>query len=60
MESTFSQKPFYFDSLDDNNMERLRNNKQEMSDNQSAEKEIVEKRAYVWCFGKNQNGELGV
>ena len=25
-----------------------------------AEKEIVEKRAYVWCFGKNQNGELGV
>ena len=25
MESTFSQKPFYFDSLDENNMDRLRN-----------------------------------
>ena len=59
MESTFSQKPFYFDSLDDNNMDRLRNN-QEISETQKAEKEIVEKRAYVWCFGKNQNGELGV
>ena len=58
MESTFSQKPFYFDSLDDNNMDKLRN--QELSEAQRAEKEIVEKRAYVWCFGKNQNGELGV
>ncbi len=60
MESTFSQKPFYFDSLDDNNMERLRNNRDEMSDSQRDEKEIREKRAYIWCFGKNQNGELGV
>ena len=24
------------------------------------EKDIREKRAYIWCFGKNANGELGV
>lgn len=27
---------------------------------QTMEKDIREKKAYIWCFGKNSNGELGV
>ena len=32
----------------------------EGGDEHTLEKWIRDKRAYVWCFGKNSNGELGV
>jgi alpha-tubulin suppressor-like RCC1 family protein len=31
-----------------------------VSEEHQLEKEIRDKRAFVWCFGKNSNGELGV
>lgn len=32
----------------------------ELTEEALLEKEIRDKRAYIWCFGKNSHGELGV
>ena len=33
---------------------------QQILESQQLEQHIRDKRAYVWCFGKNTNGELGL
>ena len=52
---TQQQQPYYFE--EDVGQEELR---ESISEVHKSEKEVRDKRAYVLCFGKNSNGELGV